>query len=294
MMFARLTLVTTFALTAAAPLAAQVAGREEMEFKWSRQLDANSTLVVRNGNGPISVRESSGNRVEVTATKRVQSRGRASDVGFDVIESGSQVEICSVGPRQESCRDRNGWNNVRVTVDFVVLVPKSVRLRVITGHGDVVIDRASADVSATTGNGDVSIGETNGRVDATTGNGDVQVDGANGPVNVSTGNGRVFVLTAQGAVDASSGNGDIDVRIKALPVERDMKFSTGSGRIRVGLPADFNGRIDATSGNGTLRTEFDISVVGRLDAQHVRGTIGQGGPLLRLTTGNGMIELRKN
>jgi hypothetical protein len=34
--------------------------------------------------------------------------------------------------------------------------------------------------------------------------------------------------------------------------------------------------------------------VGRLDAQHVRGTIGNGGPLIRLVTGNGMIELRKN
>ena len=136
-------------------------------------------------------------------------------------------------------------------------------------------------------------GETQGRVDVTTGNGDVHVDGANGPVTVTTGNGRIFVLTSRGSVDANTGNGDIDARIKSLPLESDMRFNSGSGAIRVSLPSDFNGRIDATTGNGTLQSEFEISVLGRLDAQHVRGTIGRGGPLIRMSTGNGLIELKK-
>ena len=92
----------------------------------------------------------------------------------------------------------------------------------------------------------------------------MQVDGANGPVNVTTGNGRVFVATAKGVVDATTGNGDIDCsRIKALPVEGDMRFNSGSGSIRVMLPANYNGRIDATSGNGNLSSDFEISIVGR-------------------------------
>jgi hypothetical protein len=73
-----------------------------------------------------------------------------------------------------------------------------------------------------------------------------------------------------------------------------MRFISGSGAIHVSLPETFNGRIDATSGNGTLRSEFEISVVGRFNAQHIRGTIGRGGPLIRISTGNGPIELKKN
>lgn len=277
---------------------AQGVGREESEFRWSRRLDAGGTLVIRSGDGPILIRESTNNQVEVSAVKRVRGRSRASDVGFDIIENGNQIEICTLFGRRESCRDRdrgnNNWNeNIRVSVEFTISVPRGVRLQAATGNGRVDIDRGGADVSVTTGNGSISIGETTGRVDASTGHGDVQVDGANGPVNVSTGNGRIFVLTARGAVGASTGNGDIDVRIKSGPIERDMKFNTGSGSIRLTLPQDFNGSVDATSGTGSLRTDFEISLIGRLDAHHVRGTIGRGGPLIRLVTGSGTIELRK-
>jgi DUF4097 and DUF4098 domain-containing protein YvlB len=173
-------------------------------------------------------------------------------------------------------------------------VPRSLRLKVATGNGEVSIERAGADVSASTGNGRVTVGQTEGRVNVSTGSGDVQVDGANGPVSVTTGNGRVSITTAKGAVDATTGNGDIDVRIKSLPVESDMRFNSGSGSIRVMLPSNYNGRIDASTGNGSLSSDFEISIIGRLESHHIRGTIGSGGPLMRLSTGNGTIELRKN
>jgi len=293
--FAAAGLAALFTISSIAP--AQGVGREETEFRWSRKLEAGAAFVVRSGNGPIAIHESTSDRVEVTALKRVRGRSRASDVGFDIVESSNQIEICTLYGRRQSCRDRDRGNDYdedsHVTVDFTINVPRGVRVRVATGNGRITIDRGAADVSATTGNGDVSIGETSGRVDATTGNGDVQVDGANGPVSVTTGNGRVFVLTARGAVDATTGNGDIDVRIKAGPIERDMRFNTGSGSIRITLPQDFNGNLDATSGTGSLRSDFEISVLGRLDAHHVRGTIGRGGPQIRLITGSGTIELRK-
>jgi DUF4097 and DUF4098 domain-containing protein YvlB len=278
---------------------AQGVGREETEFRWSRRLDAGATFVLRSGNGPVTIHESTSGRVEVTAVKHARGRSRASDLGFEITETANQVEICTLYGRRESCRQsdrdrRDGWSeNVNVSVDFTISVPRGVRVRVATGNGRINIDRGAADVSATTGNGDVSIGETSGRVEATTGNGDVQVDGANGPVSVTTGNGRVFVLTARGEVDATTGNGDIDVRIKSGPIERDMRFNTGAGSVRITLPPEFNGTVDATSGTGSLRTDFDIAVIGRLDAHLVRGTIGRGGPQIRLITGAGTIELRK-
>jgi hypothetical protein len=295
-MIRRAALSLGLAIVAPLALQAQVSGREDLEFKWSKQLATGAALVIRNPSGPITVRQATGNRVEISAVKRLRGRTRASDIAFDVRETGDQVEVCALFGDQESCRDRGsrGSDNVRASVEFTILLPPSARLRVSTGNGAIAIERAGAEVSASTGNGEIKIGETTGRVDASTGNGDVQVAGANGPVTVSTGNGRVDVRTARGGVSASTGNGDVDVRIGALPIDGDMKFSTGSGGIRIALPSEFNGRIDATTGNGSLRSDFDIAIVGRLDAHHVRGTIGSGGPLLRLVTGNGEIELRKN
>src|SRR6185436_4750371 len=135
----------------------------------------------------------------------------------------------------------------------------------------------------------VNIGETTGSVNASTGNGDVQVESAMGPVHVSTGNGQIFVATSAGPVTASSGNGDISVRMRSLTSSSGMNFTSGSGSIRVTLPADYNGTIDASTGNGSLTSEFDISIVGRMNPRHLRGTIGKGGSTLRLQTGNGNV-----
>ena len=282
-------------LIAGSSVAAQQ-GRDVDTFNWSKQLPSGARVTIRNGDGPIHVRESSSNVVTVRATKTARSRGSTRDVAFDVSESNGDVEICTLYDQQESCRDRNrsGGRNVRVRVEYTVTVPRSARVNIATGNGDVSIDRAGADVVAASGNGKIDIGETTGRVDATTGNGDVTIQSANGPVHVTTGNGRITVTTGQGPVNANTGNGDVDVRMKSLAEASDMTFNSGSGAIRISLPDGFNGRIDASSGNGTLSSDFEISIIGRLDAQHVRGTIGKGGPLLRLNTGNGQIELRKN
>jgi DUF4097 and DUF4098 domain-containing protein YvlB len=112
-------------------------------------------------------------------------------------------------------------------------------------------------------------------------------------VRASTGNGRVFVATSAGPVSATTGNGDIDVRMQSLTTDADMEFRSGSGAVRITLPADFSGDVDASTGNGELRTDFAIKLVGRLDPQHMRGTIGNGGRTIRLSTGNGRLEIRK-
>ncbi len=268
-------------------------GRDESTFTWSKQMANGATLTIANGDGPISVREAAGDLVVVRAVKVARSRGSICDVAFDVRESEGAVEICTLYDQQTSCRDR-GSHNVRVRVEYTVSIPRSLRLRAMTGNGEITIERAGADVTAMTGNGSIHVGETAGRVNVSTGNGDVQVDAANGPVSASTGTGRVSVVTARGAVSANTGTGDIDVRMKGGPIDGDMRFISGSGSIHVTLPASFNGRIDATSGTGTLRSDFEIKVQGRLNAQHVRGTIGEGGPLIRMSTGSGSIDLRKN
>jgi hypothetical protein len=280
------------AMLASRAIAAQQ-GRDESTFTWSRQMASGAVLTILNGDGPISVREASGDQVVVRAVKNARSGGSIRDVAFDVRETGSNVEICTLYDGQTSCRDRQGNHDVRVRVEYTVSIPRTLRVRAMTGNGDIIVERAGADVTAATGNGSVHVGETAGRVNVSTGNGDIQVDGANGPVSASTGTGRVSVVTSRGAVTASTGTGDVDVRVKSGPIDGDMRFISGTGSIRVTLPSDFNGRIDATSGSGTLRSEFEISVVGRLNAQHIRGTIGRGGPLIRMSTGSGTIELRK-
>lgn len=259
---------------------------------WSGRMSDGSILTVRNISGAINVVEAAGDRVEVRATKRARAGRDPSELTFDVRDGASATTICAVYRGENACEDGR-FRNMRIDADLTISMPRGLRLRASTGNGRLSVDKAGSDVDVSTGNGEITIGQTEGRVSASSGNGNVEIESAKGPVHVSSGNGRIFVSTSEGPVSASTGNGDIDVRMRALSTAADMEFSSGSGTIRVTLPSEFNGELEASTGNGELRSDFEIQIRGRLDPQHMRGTIGRGGRLIRLTTGNGRIEIRK-
>ncbi len=289
-----LALSVTGAVSAVAD--AQLVGRNETVYTWRGTIPAGGQFTVKNFNGPIDVRPSTGNTVELRAEKRPKGGAEVTDVGFEVRKSSNgDVSICST-QNEDSCDgDRhsdNGWRR-QVTVSMTVLIPRNLRLRVATGNGALSVEGAGSEVQASTGNGRVHIGETQGMVRVSTGNGDVDVRNAKASVHVSTGNGDVDVVTVEGPVEVSSGNGNIDVRMSALRAKEDMAFHTGSGDVKLTLPANYNGELDASTGNGTIRSEFDLKIKGQLSPRHVRATIGEGGPMLRMSTGNGEFEIRK-
>lgn len=276
-------------------------GRADSVFTWRGPLRASAQLTVRNHNGPIDVRPASGDELQFRAEKRTTGGGALDDVAFDINTSASgDVTICATFRGRNPCEGRvRSWGNDdgdgrrTVSVAITVLVPRGARVRIVTGNGAISMERVGGEVEATTGNGRVRVSGTDGRVRVTTGNGAIDVTDATASVRASTGNGDVTVVTTDGPVEARSGNGDIDVRISALRAREDMSFSTGSGSVRLTLPANYNGELHASTGNGAMRSEFDLKVHGRIDPRRIRATIGEGGPMLRLSTGNGSVQVRK-
>jgi Putative adhesin len=294
-------LAGALALLPAIVSAQALVGRSDSVYVWHGQMAPGRQLSVSNFNGPIEVRAAAGTTAEVRAEKHTRG-GAVSDIAFDVqVESGGDVRICSVMRNSDGCDDQHRWSHDddddrwrrNESVSMVILVPRGAKLKVATGNGTIVVDRAGAEVEAATGNGRVSLAGTEGVVRVSTGNGDVDVRDAKGSVRVSTGNGRVSVATSEGPVEARSGNGDIDVRMSSVRAREDMSFSTGSGAVRLTLPAGYNGELDASTGNGEVTSDFDLKVQGRMNPRRIRATIGAGGPLLRMSTGNGRLELRK-
>jgi hypothetical protein len=287
----RLARVAPMMLLVTVPLRAQRSGGESASV-WSGRLSEGGMLTVKNIVGGIIVVEAGGDRIDVRAEKTTRGRTDPGDITFDVRESSSNTTICTVYRGESACGDGN-FSNTRFSVKYTIAIPRGVRLRASTGNGELSVDKAGADVELRTGNGAIHIGETAGSVAASTGNGDLEIESARGPVRASSGNGRIFVSTSSGPVSAHTGNGDIDVRMQTLSSDADMDFRSGSGAVRVTLPPDFSGDVDASTGNGDLRTDFAIKLIGRLDPQHMRGTIGAGGRVIRMQTGNGRLEIRK-
>jgi hypothetical protein len=293
--------ILAFALSATALPAQQVLGRNEETFNWSDRVGRGDWFRIIVPMGEITVTEGSGSQVEVRARK-VLRRGRVEDVGFSVVRERDGITFCAIYDDRDDCdadgyrRDRGDWGRNRQYpgLEVSVRLPAGVHAQVQTGNGAVSISGASGEVIARSGNGRVDVNGSGGDVQAASGNGEVTVQGARGEVQANSGNGDVTVRTSRGPVSAGSGNGDLIITMDALANDDDMEFTTGNGRIRLNLPADFTGEIDASSGNGSVVSDFPIQLTGRMSRSRVRGTVGGGGNRrIRMNSGNGVIELRR-
>lgn len=266
------------------------------EFTWSESIASGAWLRIHNQNGSIDVRENSGNVAEVRAELRNGSA--SSEVRYEVVRDGSNVTICAMLAGSGTCTEEglrnsggNSWR--RGSVRFTVLLPRGVKLRAASGSGNVSVENAGEEVVASSGSGSLRVLAASGPVSANTGSGSVEVSDAGGPVQARTGSGGVRISTSGGPVNASTGSGGINVRMRTLRSAEDMEFRTGSGQITIALPDDFQGEIDASTGSGSVSTDFPITIQGSMSRGRLRGSIGQGGPRIRLSTGSGGISLER-
>jgi DUF4097 and DUF4098 domain-containing protein YvlB len=280
------------ALTVPAVLRAQ---ERDRDFNFSDRVPAGAWLRVHSSNGEIRVTQASGDRVEVIGRKHGED---AADMRITTVRDGDNVTICAYfegaqcdaeGIHSSRNRNRDGEGSA----DFEVRLPRGVKIRALSGNGEVTVSGATAEVQASSGNGAVSVASSGGPVRASSGNGDIDVSEAGGEVTARSGNGDIRVTTSIGPVTANTGNGSIDARMASLSGTEDMSFRTGNGDIAVMLPASFEGEIDARLPNGRLESDFPLRVEGRLDPRRLRATIGRGGRRVTIVSGSGGAEIRK-
>jgi hypothetical protein len=259
----------------ALPAGGQRQQQTENAFNWNGRVPAGRWIHVVNLNGGITVGQASGDNVEVTAVKRWR-RGDPAVVRFEARKLGSTDEgmlICALWGDRADCnedgyqsrgrnRDRgpddDRLRNNDVSVEFRVLVPRGVKVGVHTINGDVLVDGATSDVAAGTINGEVEVTSGGGRVNAT---------------NV---------------------NGNVRARLGRLDPDGRMDFTTVNGNVVVEFPGDVGADLDMHTVNGSLNTNFEMTLVGRVDPKRIRTHIGRpGGPRLRASTVNGNVELRR-
>lgn len=245
--------------------------RDSEHWNWTGSIESGRWLYVRNLNGAIRVEPSSGSTVEVIATKYAHRRGRVDDVKITVDQRSGRgdVVICALwndrtrcdedGYSSNSSRNWFDWNNNNgndVSVDFVVRLPRGVR------------------------------------VTTTTVNGGLEVDGVDAEVVAHTVNGSVLARSSGGPVSARTTNGSLTIRTGNLGRD-NLDYSTTNGAITLEIPDNSNADVELHTVNGGIETDFPLTIEGRFSRRSVRGTIGKGGPLVRLSTTNGSIRLRK-
>jgi Putative adhesin len=285
----------TLVLVVAALAMPAVASAQEREFTFRERVSAGAWLRIHTIQGDIRVIEGSGDRAEVIGRKHGDDMA---ELAISTVRDGENVTICAVWEGGQC--DAEGISSSRkwsrggeASADFEIRLPRGVRIRAISGNGEVMVSGATAEVHASSGNGNVSVASSGGPVTASSGNGDIDVSEAGGEVTARSGNGNVNVATTRGPVSAYSGNGNIEARMDAVAGTEDMSFRTGNGDVTVMLPANFEGEIEARLPNGRLESDFPLRIEGRLDPRRLRATIGRGGRRITIMSGSGGAEIRK-
>jgi hypothetical protein len=254
---------STIATAAAVLLIGATHAAAQTDFHWRGQIAAGKTIEIKGINGDIRASSSSSGDVEVTASKTA-TRSNPDRVRIEVVPHGGGVTICAVYPdvpgrEPNRCEPgRGGHSNTRdndTVVHFDVRVPYGVAL------------------TASTVNGEVSGESLQGDADAHTVNGSIR-------------------LSTTGRATASTVNGSLNITMGRADWPDDVSFKTVNGGITLTMPT-LDAELRAETLNGSITADFPITVTGEVSRRRLRGTVGNGGHTLNLSTVNGSIKLLK-
>ena len=202
---------------------------------------------------------------------------------------------------------RRGWLgfggfNVRVKVK----IPEDFSLDVRTGGGAIEIQDVGGDVQARTSGGRIEVDGSDGDVDVETSGGRIQVEEVRGNVRARTSGGPIDIADVRGSVEARTSGGRIQAHDVGSPVlartsggsisvrfvgEAEGDLQTSGGSIEAELPEGAGVDLDASTSGGRVRIEEEMSLVGRIDHNSIKGQLNGGGPRLRLRTSGGNVRL---
>ena len=254
-------------------------------FRESFSVRPGDDLVVDLGSEAVVVETTSGRRALVT----VEGRGRDARREFErrrfsARVSGGRLEVRTDPPRRGF---RMGRTDAQFTV--TVQVPEAFDVSVDVGSGAVRVGpRLRGDLVVDTGSGAVAVGDVTGdRIVIDTGSGAVRAGRLVGDVRIDTGSGGVAVESVDGPSVVDTGSGGVSL---ALASAAPATVDTGSGGVSVVLPRGAGFDVDLDGGSVSI--DDALGFRGERDRDAARGTLGRGGPRVKVDTGSGSIRLR--
>ena len=231
--------------------------------------------------------------VGLTIERRAGSQAEADALVVNTSQDGNRIVVEAVQPE----RDKQVGFHIGQgrSVRFVVSVPKQTDLVARSGDGSIAATGVQGRVELRSGDGSVRGADLDGDIIVHTGDGSIALDNTAGRLDLSTGDGSVRVQGAPTLVKAHTGDGSVALDVTAgASIGEDWEITTGDGGVRLSLPPTINAELDASTGDGSI-SAGDFGLETTADARHeLRGRIGDGGPLLKVRTGDGSITVAKN
>jgi DUF4097 and DUF4098 domain-containing protein YvlB len=240
--------------------------------EWSKtyKIGGKPDLRVTTTDANITVDTWDQNTIEARVTTRNYKIGEG---GLIIHESqnGDAVELELRFPHEHFGLSFHGNRQVEISIHM----PRQGQVNLHTGDGSIHLANLKGSMELESGDGNLELDAVDGTLRAHTGDGHIRAQGRFDGLEVRTGDGRVETRADAGS---SLGSG--------------WEVETGDGSVVLAIPANLAADVELQSGDGHINLDIPLTVEGNLKENHLRGKMNGGGPLLRVHTGDGSIELK--
>ncbi|MEZ5418564.1 MAG: DUF4097 family beta strand repeat-containing protein [Vicinamibacterales bacterium] len=256
------------------------------------------TVTLDTFDGSIQVHSWDRAEIEVVVEKQAQDDGLLQQITVEKSQDGDHVTLRVQGPA------RGGRDGIQIGVVYSpsarlrVAVPRTSTLDLRSGDGSITIEDVSGAVNARSADGSITGLRVAGDLRARTDDGSIRLREVNGRVDVETIDGSVVVEGVVTHLRAKSGDGSMRVTLEqGSAVAADWLIETDDGSVEVRLPKGLAAEVDASTGDGRIRSSYPgLDVPGRSDdddrgdRRTLKATLGGGGAVLRVRSGDGSIR----
>ncbi|HZY61449.1 MAG TPA: DUF4097 family beta strand repeat-containing protein [Edaphobacter sp.] len=157
-------------------------------------------------------------------------------------------------------------------------------------YGDCHLEHVRGPVRFHTSRTDLQLVRLDGEVDMSP-NAALSINDVLGPLTLSTGNRNISLDRVAGSVSVTNRNGSVD--ITSAPPLGNITVENRNGTVGVTVPENAGFNVDATTINGDIENDFSLPVQGPESRKSITGTVGKGGAIIRISTSQGDISLKK-
>lgn len=251
--------------------------------------------------GSIEVHSWDRPTVEVVVEKRAQDDGLLGQIKVEKQQDGNTITLRVVGPTES----REGIQIGVVlspSARLRVAVPKASTLELRSRDGNLNVEDVSGGLSMHTSDGTIMGMRLTGDIRARTDDGSVRLREVTGKVDVETLDGSVVVNGTLTHLRAKTGDGSLRVAAESgSRLADDWLIETRDGSVEIRLPDPLDAEVDAETDDGSIRSTYRGIEVPReegddreerrdRDRKQLRTTVGAGGKVLRVRTGDGAIR----
>lgn len=193
-----------------------------------------------------------------------------------------------------SMKQKEGFNwhmGRNQSPEVTISLPGEAAVKLQSSNGALELAGVSGNVDLRTDNGRVNATDTRGSLRAVTDNGRITLQHVQGTVVAHTDNGAIDGDGRFADLEAKTSNGSVHLAVlDASGLSGGIRVSTNNGSVHLQVPRSTHANVDLRSGLGAIRSNLSLSSDGS-DEHHKRGTVNGGGSVLRVTTGNGSINV---